>query len=190
MDNKIVDKMLKDIKTVKNNKSKYTIKTCTKCNKKYYMYEDNKEDNICPKCKVIIDMHLPKDTIVNQCLIYIWQNKLYDENEGIDDIYCKICEGVMLFDNPSKRSKKTGLKFLTSQTNENIEEYIVDVLEKYNGYFDGVVVVRNPNTQKFDVCLIRLGDNIFYSIKDKSNFFKKVLLQTMYIDYVEKERKK
>ena len=158
--------ILGSIKSFRGNGS--IAKVCKKCGIKFATQDSNVE--LCLRCIVIKDMHLPEDTIINGNIMNMWRKKQYNPKTGLEPIFRGVCEGVIVLDEPvRKRNHLTGYKRKKQNVpNEKIENYIKSLIYRSNGKYDAIVVVRFGKSG-FSVFCLKYSEKTFKRIKKKND---------------------
>lgn len=147
---------------------------CGQCGAEFLTASEN-EDR-CLSCKLIDEMKLPQDTIVNQNVLNIYHSGKFDRVHGVDPIYLKIAEGVALLNR-----KRTGdqlcstVRFIGEKTNDEIEPYASMALKdsKYKKKYDAMVFIKVSSYSNFLVFGLSWSDRTYNLLKTKDARFIK-----------------
>lgn len=147
---------------------------CAECGAEFYTKEEGVE--ICLACRIIEDLKLPEDTIVNQNMVNIWTAKKYDATTGIDRVYLMIAEGVYLVERRQRTQQLCSrMTFVGSKDDEAIGTYAANIRNRKDirSKFDAMVFVRVSPKSDFKVFGISYSDRIQKKLSAKSVVFQK-----------------
>lgn len=118
-------------------------------------------------------MHLPDDTIVNGNIANVWRSGRYDKQNGIEEIFKCICEGIVVLKKEVKnRNHLTGYKIMKQDVpNDKIEKYVKSLAYRSAGKYDAVIVVKLK--KNFSVYLLRLDTKTYERLQKKSSHDRK-----------------
>ena len=160
-------------------------KQCSECGCDFVTTDKN--ENLCMSCKIIKEMKLPEDTIVNQNVLNIYLSKQYDLVKGVDPIYLSVAEGVLLFKNSKRNVEKiySRIKLFGRKSNDKIEKYVKVCLTDY-GYrasYDAMVFVRVNAHLDFLAFGVSLSDRIYKKLEKEDTLFKKNYILSLAINW-------
>lgn len=138
-------------------------------------------------------MHLPEDTIVNHNVLNIYMAGKYDRERGVDPVYLKIAEGAALLDrNRPKEQLCTNITFFGEKNNDEIEDYVVALLDgkKHKDEYDALVFVKVTSVSGFMVFGISWSDRMINKLSSYDTRFRKNYAISLAINWYYVERQK
>lgn len=148
---------------------------CEVCGKQF---ESNREsEDLCLVHRVLYDLKLSEDTIINMNIVKLWQAGRYDKVTGIDPMLAKISEGAIILkgeESLESRDIYTTLSVCNSDvTSELIEGYVSLLMKHKNVAFDILVVVRYSQRSNFHVYGLRFSKRMATKLSKKPVLFRK-----------------
>lgn len=149
-------------------------KVCKVCGNSFLTANPNEQE--CLACKIIREMKLSEDTIVNHSVLNIYMSGQFDREKGVDPTYLKIAEGVALLDRKRVGEQLcSSVHFFGEKSNDEIEKY-VNMAIKDSGYkkkYDALVFVKVTSYSNFMVFGVSFSDRMAEKLADKDARFIK-----------------
>lgn len=167
------------------------INTCEVCSAQFS--SDSQNETMCLVHRVLSDLKLPEDTIVNMNIVNLWNAKRFDKAKGADRMLASIAEGVILLDGIPEESRKIYSKLSvvdSTKGNEDIEEFVKKLMDKRKLVYDAVVVLRYNNKSNFHVYGLSYSKRMVKILSKKDTIFKKNYAISLVNNYVLKSIKK
>ena len=165
---------------------------CKKCGVKFLTKDV--DETICLGCKIIEEMKLPENTIINQNVLNIYMAKKFDSQKGVDPYYLMIAEGVKLLNQSHSDDRLCSkIKFIGEKENSEIEHYLKTGLKngsfKKKGY-DALVFIKVNSHSKFMFFGLKYSDRLYNKLKDKDELFKKNYAISLVVNWMYRDSNK
>lgn len=149
--------------------------TCEKCGVTFLTKD--KDETKCLSCRIMEEMKLPEDTIINQNVINIYTRGAYDKIKGVDPTYLIVAEGVKLIN--KKRNNEqlcSKISFIGAKDASKIDKYVNGVRinnSYYASKYDAMVFIKVSIQSKFMVFGISYSDRLYKKLQNEDTLFKK-----------------